>query len=270
MTIALALLTKEGILLAADNGDYFEEENNLKETAQKIFAWSQQGIAFMHAGVAGRTVKGQHLETRDQLKAFMRSMPITDVEPVRNTANSLFCFLYEQWRDFLKKDEPSDKVELLIAGYDKGAPVCATLDIYHRLDECKQEYHTLSGGLLVTVRLAPRMQHMSSISAISAELSADEPSLPLLSLGGKQKMVDEILGHWPNKRLPRPSNIADIASAIPVARFIILEVANRDPSRISSKMQIAQIVDGRFAWIGPPPGIGSTSHTHRLTESSSP
>ena len=239
MTIALALLTKEGILLAADNGDYFKEANNLKETAQKIFAWPQQGIAFMHAGVAGRTVKGQHLETRDQLKAFMRSMPITDVEPVRNSANSLFCFLYEQWRDFLKKDAPSDKIELLIAGYDKGAPVCATLDIYHRLDECKHNYYTL------------------------------KHDFEFFSLGGKKQMIDEILGlpnNWP-KSLPHPS---DIASALTVARFIILKVADREPGRISRKMHMAKIIGGRFEWIELPPGMGPASHTHRLTESSSP
>jgi hypothetical protein len=229
MTIALALLTKEGIVLAADNGDYFEEENSLKETAQKIFAWPQQGIAFMHAGVAGRTVKGEHLEIRDQLEAFMRSMPINNVEPVRNTANSLFCFLYEQWRDALG-DDPSDKIELLIAGYDKRAPACAILDIYHHLDRCERKYI----------------------------LKRD---FEFFSLGGRKRMVDEILGlpnRWPDG-LPRPF---DIASALTVARFIILKVADREPSRISRKMQIAQIVGGRFAWIEPPPGMGSTSHMH--------
>jgi hypothetical protein len=139
MTIALALLTREGILLAADNGNYLDDEKRLEETAQKIFAWPRQGIAFMHAGVAGR--KG--LEIRDQLGTFMQPMPLINREPVRNIADRLFGFLYKQWRDLLKADDPSDKIELLIAGYDKGVPVCAILDIYHRCDICKHKYYTL-------------------------------------------------------------------------------------------------------------------------------
>ncbi|MBM4431709.1 MAG: hypothetical protein FJ026_15400 [Chloroflexi bacterium] len=239
MTIALALLTREGILLAADNGDYYEKENRFEETAQKIFAWPRQGIAFMHAGVAGR--KG--LEISEQLEAFMQSTPYVDVEPVRNTVSRLFCFLYEQWRNLLKADDPSDKIELLIAGYDEGAPVCAILDIYHRSYACG--YH------------------------VPKYVPAHE--FELFSLGGRKRLVDEILGlpnNWPNGLL-YPS---DMASALMVAKFIILKIADREPGLISRKMQIAKIVGGKFAWIEPPPGMVPAGHIHSLTSlgSSSP
>jgi hypothetical protein len=223
MTIALALLTREGILLAADNGNYLDDEKRLEETAQKIFAWPRQGIAFMHAGVAGRTVGSQHLEIRDSLKEFMQSMPIIEVEPVRKTASSLFNFIYKQWRDFLRddlSDKPDkDEIELLIAGYDKGAPVCAILDVYHRLDKCKQKYYALIDGLLVPVRLAPRVSHRRSISAISTEeSSADERLIPLLTLGGREGIVivNEILGlpnSWP-ENLPYPTDITSALSKV--------------------------------------------------------
>jgi hypothetical protein len=191
----------------------------------------------MHAGVAGGTDhKGQKLEISEQLEAFMQSTLLVNVEPVRNTANKLVIPLYEQWRDLLRADDQSDKIELFIAGYDKGAPVCAILDIYHRIDGCKHNYYTL------------------------------KHDFELFSLGGDKRklMVDEILGlpkKWP-KGLLYPS---DIASALTVARFIILKVADREPGLISRKMQIAKIVGGRIEWIERPPGMVPTGHIHSLT-----
>jgi hypothetical protein len=127
MTVAMSVTTADGIVLIADNGDFFEQTDRLEHRARKVFISGKLPIGFVHSGRAGGSVSGRTFQIKDELLRFISSIEQQTAMPIHSVCGQLGTILQREWREVLLKY--GDEISMLVAGYERGRPVCCTLTL---------------------------------------------------------------------------------------------------------------------------------------------